>query len=211
MPRPRIQSRRSDEELESEADIDLSDGEVACLNSDRRIFLCGSIDEDKLAPFMVALRALDSEPGKASPITIVLSSEGGSENAGYAMYDAIRACRNPVIIEGYGAVMSIAALVLQAGSSRLLSPESRFMIHNGTIGLGRLDQRTLVSVGKETARNNKRYYRVLAEHSGLSQKKVEQYCDRETYLSAEQAVGLGFADAIIQPATANSARSRKKG
>lgn len=161
----------------------------------RTLFLVGEIDEEKLYRFTVNFKVMDSAKG---PITVFLSSTGGEEPSGHAFYDLIEASNNPVTIEGYGVVQSIAALILQAGSKRLLSPECRFMIHNGSFDLDKgMNSDTVVAIGKETEVNNRTYHRLLAKRSRLPIEAVREMCMAETYLSADEAVRYGFADAVI--------------
>ncbi|GAC1667248.1 MAG: hypothetical protein NVS9B9_27680 [Ktedonobacteraceae bacterium] len=163
----------------------------------RTIYLVGEVDDAMVYRFLVGFRLLDSVPGD---ITVVLSSTGGSEHAGYTIYDAIRLSENRVIIDGFGVVQSIASAILQAGDVRRLSPECRFMIHNGsmtitdTVGINEF-----LSLAKETQSTASRYYVILAERSSLSAKKIANLCRDETYMTAAQAIANGFADCVISP------------
>lgn len=146
--------------------------------------------------FIPEFRDIDSTKG---PITIVLSSEGGIESAGYAIFDVIREAQNETTIKGYGAVMSIAAAILQAGTKRLLAPYCRFMIHNGTVPLpvkagDEIDTTKLIYKAKEAEAMNEIYYDILARRSLLDTEEVADLCERDTYYSAEQAIEAGFAD-----------------
>lgn len=162
----------------------------------RKIYIMGEIDPDMAYRTIVSLQILDQSPGD---IRILINSHGGHEGSGYAIYDAIKLCQNRVIIEGYGEVQSISALILQAGEERLLSPECRFMIHNGFVDLEKseIDNDALISIGKEITTSNKRYHAILSKKSGISMAKIRQYCEGELYLSAAEAVKKNFADAII--------------
>lgn len=162
----------------------------------RTIYLVGEVDGHMLHRFVTAFEALDKTDG---PIRIVLSTPGGSEPDGYAIYDLMRIARNPTIIEGYGAVQSIGALILQGADIRLLAPECRVMVHNGSVEFGQaLNTDTLVAIGQEINRNNKRYQDVMASKSNLSPNKVKELIDKETYMSAGECVQWGFADGVIQ-------------
>lgn len=81
---------------------------------------------------LMLLEAAVPEGGK--PITIILNNPGGSEYHGMAIYDAIKSCRNQVIIKVFGYAASMGSLILQAGDKRMMAPNSRFMIHYGTWG-----------------------------------------------------------------------------
>lgn len=163
----------------------------------RRIFVFGDIDDMTSYRFIVSLAIMDRTDG---PITIVLNSQGGVEAAGYAMYDAIAMCNNIVFIEGYGAIYSIAAAIFQAGDVRRMSPNTDFMIHNGSIGLGDDTQQTMiVDLATYIRKHNQKYHSILANRSKMSYADIEQACEKDTYYSAEEALERGFCDEIIKP------------
>jgi len=164
--------------------------------TNRTIYLIGVVDDEMTARFMIAFRALDAVKG---PIRIVLNSGGGSEPAGFAIYDILKLARNPVTIDCYGLVQSIAALILQAAKRRRMSPECRFMIHNGHLELPGhpVYQGTIVAISRETEKMTARYKEILAESSGASAKNIKKWCDDERYFSAHETVTLGFADEVI--------------
>jgi len=163
----------------------------------RRIFLFGEINSEMSYRIVSAFQVLDSTKG---PINISLNSPGGSETDGYAIYDVINMSKNRVTIEAYGAVQSMAAAILQAADYRLIAPECRFMIHNGSVGLhGDIDVNTVASLNKEIQSHTARYHKILAERSGQSQKEVERLCKQETFFNAAETVINGFADEVILP------------
>ncbi len=161
----------------------------------RTIYLCGVVDDAMALRFMVSFQKLDATPGK---ILLVLCSEGGSEPAGYTIYDLLVTARNQVNIDCYGSALSIAAMILQAGAVRRLAPECRFMFHAGQVHLdGSVDTRTLAAVGKEIERYNTRYKEILGSRCVLAPEQLERAFQAEKYFSAEAAVEAGFADAVI--------------
>src|SRR5258706_11387780 len=135
---------------------DLVGGTVA-LDPDRRLlYLVGDIDERSCFEFLLLFNKLQ-ESGE--PIRIIMSSTGGLEFAGYAMYDAIRQSENEVIIEGYGIIGSIASAVFQAADFRGLSEHCQVMIHHGSIDgtPDSIPQDTIVDLAKQIEAGNKRY------------------------------------------------------
>lgn len=179
----------------------------------RTIYLVGEVDNAMLHRFVAAFDVLDSTKG---PIRIVLSTPGGSEPDGYAIYDLLKLAKNTIVIEGYGAVQSIGSLILQAADLRLLSPECRLMVHNGSVEFGQaLNTDTLVAIGREIERNNKRYVDILAAKSSLPVGRIKELVDAETYMSAAESIQYGFADGILaspfaQPLLKNNKKTRKK-
>lgn len=164
----------------------------------RKIYLFGEIEEAMAHRFIVSFEVMDQSPGD---IVVVLSSGGGSEPAGYAIYDCIKMSKNHVTIVGMGAVQSIAALIMQAGDLRLLSPEARFMIHNGHLEMdgASIDSDKLLSISKEVSTNNLRYSKLLADRSRQQLIWVQKACEREAYFSSEECLEYGFIDGILVP------------
>lgn len=160
----------------------------------RTIYVVDEIDAEVTHRFLMVLDKL-AEIDK--PIRVVLNSNGGDVAGGFAIYDAIKGCGVPVVIDAYGEASSIAALILQAGTLRRMAPECRFMIHDGSINLGDVGAAQLISQAKEFETVNQRHNLILARVSGLTVAEVTAYCSKETYLSAEQCVGMGFADLVL--------------
>lgn len=172
----------------------------------RLIYLHGEIETDTATKLITNLHVIDETDG---PIHVHLNSVGGDVGAGMAIYDALRCARNEVIIEGSGEVASMATIVLQAGDKRILTPETRLMVHNVYVemtGLQRMDSTYFAVYAKEISELSVRYYSILAEHTELSARRLKAMCQRETYLSAAEAVAMGFADEIKVP----RARRREK-
>lgn len=162
----------------------------------RRIFLFGEVNTELSHKVVAAMQVLDSVKGT---IFVTMNSTGGSESDGYAIYDAIRLAKNKVVIEGYGATQSIAALILQAADVRRLAPECRLMIHNGHVTLhGDVDVDEVAKLNKEVQDHTSRYHNILATRSGLTVDTVRQMCKEETFFTAEQAIKAGFADELIE-------------
>lgn len=161
----------------------------------RRIYLFGEIDEGAAYRFMVALQVMDSTPGE---IVVFMNTPGGSIENGYAIFDAIRFTQNPVTVVGFGGVMSMGAIIMQAADLRLMAPKARFMVHTGNAGFdGEVDSDKLISIGEEMAGIRDRFIEILAERSGQAVKKVREWVLKETYLSAEEAFAHGFVDGIV--------------
>lgn len=170
--------------------------------SNRQIFLIGEINEEVAERIMTAVHVLDESEGT---IHVTLSSGGGEEPAGYAIYDALSLARNHVEIDVYGRACSIAAAIFQAGDWRRMAPNADLMVHNGLRELddGPMENNDIQRIAREIEADNARYRRVLwtgasrARVPVFTQSMLKDWCDRETFFSAEEAVKLGFADEII--------------
>lgn len=161
----------------------------------RVIFLFGVIDDEEAAQVVVGLRQLQERGPE--PIQIVICSGGGSEASGWAIYDAIRSCPSHVNVDAIGFVGSMAVAILQAADTRRMAPECRLMVHAGSATLGdSIDQKTFIALGREAKKTNRRYQQVLANHTGLSVKRMREFCATETFFSAKEALKWGFVDSI---------------
>jgi ATP-dependent protease ClpP protease subunit len=174
----------------------------------RTIYLVDEVSFEMASRLLIAVTKLDETPG---PIRVVLISTGGHEPAGWVIYDAIRAASNYVTVDAYGAVFSMAVAILQAGDWRRMSRECRLMVHPGQIEMGdSVDQRALISVGKEMESTNLRYQRVLAERTSMNPQRMADFCDKESFFSAEEALNEGFIDEIIPYVVPDTSKSRKE-
>lgn len=135
-----------------------------------------------------------------SPITIRFTSPGGDVVAGLMLYDAIRG----MVLEGstvttvaLGMAASMAAVLLQAGSERVIGPNSRILIHEGDTQMkGKIrDVREQEAFGDALLDN---IMSLLAERSGkLTKAEIKRKAKLgDWWLTADKAVQYGFADRI---------------
>lgn len=149
-----------------------------------------------------ALHILDSTaPTGDKPITIIMNNPGGDEYHGMAIYDAIKACKNHVTIVVFGMAMSMGSIILQAADKRVMSPNSRFMIHYGTWGIN--DHPKIVykwaEEGKKLDSWMEQLYleKIKQKNPDFTLKKVQDMCNFDTFLNAEECLKLGFIDEIL--------------
>lgn len=143
------------------------------------------------------------------PILIHMKTCGGDWHEGMAIYDAIRACPNPVTILNYTHARSMSSLIFYAADRRVMMPHSTFMIHQGSSGFeGTYKQ--MQTFAKEDARCNTImldiYIDILKTSGSMSKWSRSRVKDwliasmnggEEVYFSAEEATSLGFADAVF--------------
>ena len=161
----------------------------------REIYVFGSIDSLSCMSFVMALRALNRDSSK--DVRLVINCEGGSETDGWAIYDCVKNSKALVMAEVYGSCMSMAMVILQACEHRAVASNSRLMIHDGSMECEKVTMARFQVQAKELQELTVKYYEALARRSNLSYEQVEKLCLAETYMSAEVAVGYGFADKII--------------
>lgn len=146
------------------------------------------------------LHILDRSPLE-NGITIKMNNPGGDVYHGLAVYDAISTCQNRVTMIAYGHVMSMGSLIFQAADKRIMSPNSRMMIHygQGCVSGHLLDIYKDVEELKELDRIiNAIYLKKIKEAKPrFTSDEFDAMIKFNCYLSAKQALELGLCDAIL--------------
>ncbi len=162
------------------------------------IFLCGDVTEQMVGEFMEQFVTLDSEK-RPSGIVVRITSHGGCAGAGFAIHDAIANARNHVTTEAWGMAESIAALIFQAGRTRLMAPSARLLLHdvqtesNSTTG-----SRGLQAHVNDIKALEELYFRTIAARGGIKTEQVKKWCASITAFSAQAAIATGLADALTK-------------
>ena len=164
-------------------------------SSDRQICLFGEMDIDSFTTFYNEFKELMKSQEE---ITVVINSEGGKEEIAFAIYDLLRYSPNRITTICLGEASSMAALVFQAGIKRIMTPNSRFMMHWGQWEMEskHMQQRTMVNLGRESLKTTMHYADLLSKHSFQSLDLVLKWMDDEKVFTAQEAVEHGFADEV---------------
>ena len=169
------------------------------LLKDRIVFLSGEID-DNVANLVVAqLLFLEREDPDAD-ISLYINSPGGSVTAGMAIYDTMQYIKPNVRTVCVGMAASMGAFLLMAGQKgkRLALPNAEVMIHQ-PLG-GAQGQATDVAIRAEwLMRTKKKMTAMMAEMSGQDIEKVKADCERDYFMTAEEALAYGIIDEIYSP------------
>ncbi len=144
-----------------------------------------------------ALHLLDQ---KDEPITIIMNNPGGDWYHGMAIYDAIKGCQSHVTIKVYGMAMSMGGVILQAADKRIMSPNSRFMMHYGYMGWEG-HSKTFDKWADENKKINSEMEQILLEKIQEKDPKytledLKEALDHDTILDSQAAVDLGLADEV---------------
>jgi ATP-dependent Clp protease protease subunit len=170
------------------------------LMKDRIIFLNGEVDESTSYVLVQQLLFLESQ-SKTDPINLYINSPGGSVTDGMAIYDTMQFISAPVHTLCVGQACSMGAVLLAAGAKghRYALPNARIMIHQPSGGAR--GQSTDIQIqAEEIKKIRKTLEEVLAKHSGEKVEKVNKDCERDNFLSVEEAMKygkLGLIDKIL--------------
>jgi ATP-dependent Clp protease protease subunit len=170
------------------------------LLKDRIIFIGSPIYDDVANAVIAQLLFLQMEDPKKD-ISIYINSPGGSITAGMAIYDTMNFLTCEVNTYCIGLSASMATVLLAAGTKgkRHALPNCRVMIHQPLI-MGRI-QATAVDIhiqAQEMERLRSELNEILAKASKQKIEKVTKDTDRDFYMTAEEAIEYGLADAIVK-------------
>lgn len=173
----------------------------------RRIFLCDAVDTNTCADIIRKLWYLDiKDPGK--PIYFVINSPGGSVDAGFAIWDQVNMISSPVttIVTGLAASMGSVLSLCAAPKKRFATPNSRFMIHQPMLSGVIKGQATDLDIqAREMIKTRHNLIELYVKKTGRDYEYISRAIDRDTWLSAHEALEFGLLDGII-----NSFKDLKK-
>jgi ATP-dependent Clp protease protease subunit len=160
--------------------------------------IIGEIDDERFENAITNLHILDSLSGD---ITIKLSSSGGDLDAGKAIYDAIRGCKNRVRIIGYGLVASCATLIMQAADERIMVPNAKMMVHIGTEGYSEDHVYNVRNAFKAYEDDRKwmedvYFEQIKKKHPRYTRQKLEDLLVFDKYIRPKECLELGLIDSI---------------
>jgi len=170
------------------------------LLKDRVVMLNGAV-EDHMANLIVSqLLFLESEnPDK--DITLYINSPGGVITAGMSIYDTMQYIKPDVTTVVMGQACSMGSFLAQAGApnKRYVLPNSRTMIHQPSGG-ARGMQSDIEIQYKEITHMKKRLTELYVKHNnkGKTYADFERDMDRDTFMTAQEAVDYGLADSVIE-------------
>ena len=188
--------------VESDLSVERSYDIFSRLLKERIIFLSGEINDSMANTVVAQLLYLDSLGN--DDISIYINSPGGVISAGMAIYDTMNFIKSDVSTICVGIAASMGAFLLSSGTKgkRFILPNADVMIHQ-PLG-GAEGQATDIKIASERILNLKnRLNKILAKNTGKNLKKIERDTERDNYLDANEAVGYGLVDKIIQNKRSN--------
>ncbi len=164
-----------------------------------RIIFLGTAVDDHVASLIIAqLLFLEAEDPEKD-INLYINSPGGSVSAGLAIYDTMQYIKPDVATICVGLAASMGAVLLAGGSSNKRSslPNSKIMIHQPWVG-GLQGQTTDIEIhAREMVKSRDKLYSILAYHTGKQLSEIAKDCERDYYLTADEAKEYKLIDSVL--------------
>ena len=128
-------------------------------------------------------------------LTVRINSYGGEVSQGLGIYNLLKEWNGHVTTVCDGFACSAASVVFVAGKTRVMPKTSLLMIHNAwTIASG--DSEDFKKMAEDLAKINEPIIQSYCDATGLPVSKIQKMMNEETWLTAEEAFELGFANKI---------------
>lgn len=164
----------------------------------RTLYLDGTIAEESWFDDDVTPKAFKKDliAGEGD-IVIWVNSPGGDCVAASQIYTMLMDYRGSVTVKIDGIAASAASVIAMAGTKVLMAPTAMMMVHNPlTVAIGDSEEMQkaidMLSEVKESIINA---YEIK---TGLSRARLSHLMDAETWLNANKAIELGFADGVLE-------------
>lgn len=165
---------------------------------ERTLFLNGTIAEESWYDDDVTPKLFEQElMADKSDVTIWINSPGGDCVAAAQIYNMLMNYKGNITVKIDGIAASAASVIAMAGSKVLMSPVSMLMIHNpSTIAAGdKAEFQKAMAMLSEVKESIINAYEIK---TGLARVKLAHLMDEESWMNANKAVELGFADGILK-------------
>ncbi len=167
------------------------------LLNDRIIFLSEDVNDTTASLIVAQLLYLEAQdPDK--DIQFYINSPGGSVTAGMAIYDTMQYIKCDVATICVGMAASMGAFLLSAGTKgkRMALPNAEIMIHQPSAGTqGQITDMAIHLKRLETVKE--RMNRILSENTGKSIDVVTEACERDNFMTAQEALEFGLIDRVL--------------
>jgi ATP-dependent Clp protease protease subunit len=186
--------------VEQEGRIERSYDIYSRLLKDRIIFIGSEIDPyNQVSNAVIAQLLFLQMQDPQKDISIYINSPGGSVSSGLAIYDTMQFVTCDINTYCIGMCASMGAVLLAAGTEgkRFALPNSDIMIHQvsgGAQGTASDVERTVEHMYSLKKRLNK----ILAKHTGKTEKQVEKDADRDHWMGAAEAAEYGLVDKVLE-------------
>ena len=168
------------------------------LLNDRIIFLSEEVNDTTASLVVAQLLYLEAQdPDK--DIQFYINSPGGSVTAGMAIYDTMKYIKCDVATICVGMAASMGAFLLSAGTKgkRMALPNAEIMIHQPSAGTqGQITDMAIHMKRLQTIKE--RMNKILAENCGQDIETVTAACERDNFMTAEEAKAFGLVDRVLE-------------
>jgi len=176
------------------------DGLVARMLATRTVLVSGEVNEKLAERVMGQVLVLDAE--SHDPIRVIVTSQGGHVDSGFAIHDLLRYVASPIRTIGAGWVASIGVPIMLAAprEHRYSLPNTRFLLHQPSGGAGGQASDIRIAA-EEILKLRERINQLIAHETGQTPERVATDSDRNYWMDAARALEYGLVGRVITRAS----------
>lgn len=146
---------------------------------------------------------------KSKTLNVEINSPGGDVFAGLAIYNALKSSGKEIVVKVMGVAASAASLIAMAGDKIVMPKNSFMMVHNPwSFAMGNADElRETANTLDKIGASLKATY---ASKTGMSDEDLTALLAKDTWLTADEALEMGFATEVIEDVKANATFDMKR-
>ncbi len=134
---------------------------------------------------------------KSKVLNVEINSPGGDVFAGLAIYNALKGSGKEIVVKVMGVAASAASLVMMAGDKRIMPKNTFTMVHNPwSFAMGNADE--LRETADTLDKIGEALQATYVAATGQSEEKIKELLSKDTWLTAEESLELGFATEVIE-------------
>lgn len=163
----------------------------------RVVMIAKQVDRALMERVCSALMLLDGR-NREKPITVFVNSPGGDADSGFAIYDVMKFVHAPVrtICAGLAASAGVPIFLGGRKGMRFALPNARFLLHQPSMQtVGSASDLEITS--GEIERVREKYNKIIEIETGRPADKVKADCQRDFWLTAQEAVSYGLVDRVV--------------
>lgn len=191
--------RFEEEEEKDDSKPSQPDGMASRMLKTRTILINGQVDQELAEKVISQLVVMDA--ASHDPIRVIVTSQGGHVDSGFAIHDMLRFVESEIIGIGAGWVASIAVPILFGADkkNRYALPNTRFLLHQPSGGAG--GQAADIRIeAQEILKIREKINLLIATETGQTVERVRSDSDRNYWMSASEAVTYGLISKVIEKA-----------
>jgi len=190
-------TRFEEEDEKDESTPRPPDGIASRMLKTRTILISGQVDQELAEKVISQLIVMDA--ASHDPIRVIVTSQGGHVDSGFAIHDMLRFVESEIIGIGAGWVASIAVPILFGAEkkNRFALPNTRFLLHQPSGGAG--GQAADIRIeAQEILKIRQKINLLIATETGQTIDRVTTDSDRNYWMNADEAVTYGLISRVIQ-------------
>lgn len=166
---------------------------------DRIVMVTGEVTDELAESVVAQLLYLEAE-NKDKPIKMLVQGPGGSVSAGNSIISVMKSISCPVHTIAMGSVASMSALITISGNkgNRSAYPNTEIMLHSVSSGSRGTYQDMKVSF-EQMQKVQENCMKQIAEACGKTLEEVKKDCDRDFWMTEQEALAYGAIDKIVEP------------